>query len=310
MNIMHMKYAVEVAKAGSINKASESLLIAQPNLSRSIKELEADLGITIFSRTSKGMTLTPDGEEFIGYASNILDQLDGIEMMYKAGIPARQIFSISVPRATYIADAFAEFSGSIGKDSAEIYYMETNSANTIKNLLEHNYKLGIIRYASRFDKYFKSLLEGKGLGYELIAEFCYVLIMNKCHPLAHKDEICLDDLKPYIEITLADTYVPSLPVFNEITDKRSEGCSRHIYVYDRAAQFHLLTQNPRTFMWASSLSEHILNRFGLVQKVCSDNRNPQKDVLIHRKDYKFSDLDKRFITELCSSKRKQSWDIR
>ena len=75
MNVIHMKYAVEVAKAGSINKASETLLVAQPNLSRSIKELEADLGITIFLRTSKGMTLTPKGEEFMGYAKNILSQL-------------------------------------------------------------------------------------------------------------------------------------------------------------------------------------------------------------------------------------------
>lgn len=75
MNILHMKYAVEIAKVGSINKASETLLMAQPNLSRSIKELEADLGITIFDRTSKGMLLTPEGEEFIGYAKNILPSL-------------------------------------------------------------------------------------------------------------------------------------------------------------------------------------------------------------------------------------------
>ena len=74
MNILHMKYAVEVARVGSLNKASETLLIAQPNLSRSIKELEADLGITIFDRTAKGMFLTPDGETFIGYAKDILKQ--------------------------------------------------------------------------------------------------------------------------------------------------------------------------------------------------------------------------------------------
>ncbi len=143
MNVMHMKYAVEVAKAGSISKASETLLIAQPNLSRSIKELEADLGINIFARTSKGMTLTPDGEEFISYAADILEQLDGIEMMYKAGIPARRVFSISVPRASYIADAFAEFSSHIGDDFAEIYYMETNAGKAIKNITEHNYKMGM-----------------------------------------------------------------------------------------------------------------------------------------------------------------------
>ena len=72
MNILHMKYAVEVAKQGSLNKAAETLLIAQPNISRSIKELEADLGISIFNRSAKGMELTPEGEEFIGYAQSIL----------------------------------------------------------------------------------------------------------------------------------------------------------------------------------------------------------------------------------------------
>ena len=74
MNILHMKYAVEIAKLGSINKAAEALLIAQPNLSRAVKELETDLGVSIFDRSSKGMFLTPEGEKFIGYAKKILQQ--------------------------------------------------------------------------------------------------------------------------------------------------------------------------------------------------------------------------------------------
>ena len=90
MNILHMKYAVEIAKYGSFNKAAESLLIAQPNLTRSIKELEADLGITIFNRSSKGVALTPDGEEFIGYANEILKQIDNVDKIYKEGLPKRQ----------------------------------------------------------------------------------------------------------------------------------------------------------------------------------------------------------------------------
>ena len=75
MNILHMKYAVEVARLGSLNKAAEALMIAQPNISRSIKELEADLGITIFQRSAKGMVLTPDGEEFMDYARDILHRI-------------------------------------------------------------------------------------------------------------------------------------------------------------------------------------------------------------------------------------------
>ena len=86
MNILHMKYAVEVARIGSINKASEELYIAQPNLSRSIKELETDLGIQIFDRSPKGMVLTPEGEKFIRYARKVLNQIDEIEKIYKAKV--------------------------------------------------------------------------------------------------------------------------------------------------------------------------------------------------------------------------------
>lgn len=304
MNVIHMKYAVEVAKAGSINKASETLLVAQPNLSRSIKELEADLGITIFSRTSKGMTLTPEGEEFIGYAKNILRQLDEIEMMYKSELPAKQTFSVSVPRASYIADAFARFSNCIDKGTAEIYYHETNSNRAIKNILEHNYNLGIIRYAFNFDNYFKSLLDEKGLHYELVAEFKYVLVMNSKHPLAKKDEIRYKDLEPYIEISHADPYVPSLPAATVLKEEHAVNCSRNIYVFERGGQFNLLAQNPETFMWVSPLPDDIISNFGLVQRTCPDSKKLYRDVLIRRKDYRLSKLDKEFVTELCNSKRK------
>ena len=90
MNLLHMKYAVEVARLGSLNKAAESLMIAQPNISRSIKELEADLGITIFQRSAKGMALTPDGEEFMEYARDILHRIDKIEQSYRDGYRKNQ----------------------------------------------------------------------------------------------------------------------------------------------------------------------------------------------------------------------------
>ena len=304
MNVIHMKYAVEIAKAGSINKASETLLVAQPNLSRSVKELEADLGITIFLRTSKGMILTPKGEEFIGYAQNILRQLDELETMYKAELPAKQTFSVSVPRASYIADAFSKFTNCIDKGSAEIYYQETNSSRAIKNILEHNYHLGIIRYASHFDHYFKALLNEKGLRYELVAEFRYVLVINAKNPLAQKEEVRYQDLEPYIKISHADPYVPSLPAAAVQKDEHTVNCSRNIYVFERGGQFHLLAHNPDTFMWVSPLPDDIISGFGLVQKPCPDNQKLYRDMLICRKDYRLSKLDREFMTELYNSKSK------
>ena len=304
MNLLHMKHALEVAKAGSLSKASEVLLIAAPNISRSIKELEADLGITIFDRTQNGMKLTPEGEEFLEFAKSILGQIDQVENYYKKGHPKKQTFSISVPRASYICEAFAEFSKSLSKDAAEIFYKETNSQRTINNMLNHDYKLGIVRYAENYDMYFKTMLEEKGFTYELITEFTYKIIMSKDSPLAKLDTISTDDLVDYIEIAHSDPYVPSVPVSKVVKEELSDDINRRIFVFERTSQFELLSRNLETFMWVSPIPKSLLERYDLVQKECSENRKIYKDLLIYKNGYKLSKLDRQFITELCESKRK------
>ena len=304
MNLLHMKHALEVAKAGSLSKASEVLLIAAPNISRSIKELEADLGITIFDRTQSGMKLTPEGEEFLEFAKSILGQIDQVENYYKKGHPKKQTFSISVPRASYICEAFAEFSKSLSKDAAEIFYKETNSQRTINNMLNHDYKLGIVRYAENYDMYFKTMLEEKGFTYELITEFTYKIIMSKDSPLAKLDTISSDDLVDYIEIAHADPYVPSMPISKVVKEELPDDIDRRIFVFERTSQFELLSRNLETFMWVSPIPKSLLERYDLVQKECSENRKIYKDLLIYKNGYKLSKLDRQFITELCESKRK------
>ena len=304
MNLLHMKYALEVAKSGSINKAAEVLMVAAPNVSRSIKELETDFGITIFERTQNGTKLTPEGEEFINYAKGVLRQIDEIERFYKTGAPKKQKFSISVPRACYISEAFALFSKSISKEAAEIFYKETNSQRTIHNMTEHDYKLGIIRYAENYDKYFKSMLEEKGFQYELVTEFTYSLIMSADNPLAKKEVITFDDLTDYIEIAHADPYVPSMPLSKVVKEELPDNIDRRIFIFERASQFDLLSLNPETFMWVSPAPQSLLERYNLVLKKCADNKKVYKDVLIYKNGYKLSKLDRQFITELCESKRK------
>ena len=304
MNLLHMKHALEVAKAGSLSKASEVLLIAAPNISRSIKELEADLGITIFDRTQNGMKLTPEGEEFLEFAKSILGQIDQVENYYKKGHPKKQTFSISVPRASYICEAFAEFSKSLSKDAAEIFYKETNSQRTINNMLNHDYKLGIVRYAENYDMYFKTMLEEKGFTYELITEFTYKIIMSKDSPLAKLDTISSDDLVDYIEIAHADPYVPSMPISKVVKEELSDDIDRRIFVFERTSQFELLSRNLETFMWVSPIPQSLLERYDLVQRECIENRKIYKDLLIYKNGYKLSKLDRQFITELCESKRK------
>ena len=303
MNILHLKYAVEVAKAGSLSKAAEALYMNQPNLSRAIKELEASLGITIFGRSAKGVYVTPEGEEFLGYARKILSQIDEVEAIYKSGAPVRQRFSISVPRASYISAAFAQFSKRLGPERAEIFYKETNAMRVIRNILTADYKLGILRYASNYDKYFKEMLDEKGLTGELVTEFHYVLLMNEKHPLAGKETITFADLRPFIEIAHADPYVPYLPFAQVKKDELPDNVRRRIFVFERGSQFELLSRDPRTYMWVSPIPQPLLQRYGLVQLTCPENSRVYMDLFIRRKDYTLSPLDELFVDQLEKTKK-------
>lgn len=108
MNLMHLKYVVEIDKTRSISKAAENLYMGQPNLSRSIKELEQSLQITIFKRTPKGIEVTPDGEEFIQYAKKILADVETVEKKYTQKKSIKKIFHFRA-RASYIGYSFVEF---------------------------------------------------------------------------------------------------------------------------------------------------------------------------------------------------------
>ena len=303
MNVLHMKYAVEVAKKGSLNKAAESLLIAQPNLSRSIKELEAHIGIEIFERSARGMKLTPDGEEFINYAKSILRQIEQVENMYTTDGVKKRVFSISVPRSSYISEALIGFSKKLDKNPTEIFYKETNSKRTITNILDSGYRLGIIRYAKSYETYFKQMFEEKGLESRFITEFNYRLIVSRDNPLAKKKDISYDDLVDYIEIAHADPYVPTLSLSRVIKEELPDNIDRRIFIFERARQFGLLSENPETFMWCSPVPQKFLDGYNLVQCDCAYNNKIYHDVLIYKKGYKLTSIDNEFLNELLDSKK-------
>ncbi len=309
MNLLYFRYAVEVARAGSVNKAAEKLYLDQPNLSRAIKELEASLGVTLFERSTRGMKPTPEGELFLQYAESILKQVDTVEHLFEAKTPQKQRFSLSAPRATYISDAFTAFSKQLDAyPMVEAFYKETNSMRTIKNLTDDEYKLGIVRYAHQYDSYYKEMLSEKGFYNELVTEFHYLLLVSCQSPLARKEQVTFADLENEIEIAHADPYVPSLPLA-EVKKTELPDSKRRIFVFERGSQFEVLSSNPKTFMWVSPIPQKMLDRYGLVQKICVENRKIYKDVMIYRKEYKLTDLDKAFISELCRVKREVFCDV-
>lgn len=304
MNILHLKYAVEVAKTRSISKAAENLYMGQPNLSRAIKELEESLGITIFRRTTKGISITPDGEEFLQYARQIVQKVDEVEQIYQNGRQKKQSFSVCVPRASYLSYAMGDFSKSMKSGSpAEFYYCETNSMNTINSVVREEFNLGIVRYQSSYEKYFSDFFKDKKLISETIAEFTYLMIISRDHPLAKKKEVNLEDLSNCIEVCHADPYVPTVPMIDVRKSELTDFVDRKIYVYERGTQFVVLGNVPDTFMWVSPVPQQLLDNYNLAQIKVKGSEKPYKDVLIYRKDYRLSDFDYEFIAAVQRSKK-------
>lgn len=299
MNIMHLKYAVEVAKTGSITQAAENLFMGQPNLSKAIRELEENLGITIFKRTSKGIVPTQKGEEFLVYAKRILAQIDELESIYSSHPETKQSFSISIPRGSYMAYGFTNFVKRLDMDKEiEIYYKETNSIEAITNIVQSNYNLAIIRYRDVFEQYFSRLLREKELKSELLWQFRYIAVMSKEHPLANKPVLTCADFANSIEILHSDNAVPSLPTIEAKRMENIENSNKRIYVFERGSQMELLSNIPNSFMWVSPIPKKILDRYGLIQRSVSDMDYGYKDMIVCQRSYRLSELDRMYIEEL------------
>ncbi len=301
MNTQYLKYALEVEKTGSITRAARNLFMAQPNLSKAIKDLEEDAGYEIFHRTASGMAATEKGKKYLQYADHIVKQLEEMDKIAGEDALDQITFKVSIPRGSYIANGIAQFTSKMEeKKEIDITVHETNSMKTIDNVVNRYYNLGIIRYQTIYEEYFMRYLKNNHLQYEGIWEFEFVLVMSVQHPLAKQQTILLEDLKPYIEIAHGDTDIPYLDRKNALI--LEEKRDKVIYVYERGSQFDLLENVPVTYMWVSPIPESYLERYNLTQRVCSRKDNRYKDVLIYREDYVLSEKDKIFQQSLYNSK--------
>ncbi len=313
MNTQHFKYAVEIEKTRSITQAAENLYMAQPNLSKAIKELEDSLGITIFRRTSKGVIPTEQGEQFLDCAKRILIQIDNMEALNAPEHTRWQKMKISIPRASYLSAAFSSFMGEFSLERGiEVYLRETNSITTIENVRENNYNLGVIRFKTIFEKYYDDYLKKNNMDYELLWEYDYVALMSKDHPLANVPTVTYDELaKTGIEVRHGDRAVPYLSA-RELKDMEGQddenALSKRVYVYERASQYALLSRQPNTFMMVSPEPEQMLSRFGLVQRRCDRPDGRYRDLLIYPRGHKLSPMERRFINKLYEAKNEVAFE--
>lgn len=297
LNTLHLKYAIEVEKTGSITLAAENLYMNQPNLSKAIKELEASIGFDIFKRTSKGIVPTKKGEEFLDYAANILAQVEEMEGHFCKSKAKKITFNVSIPRASYISHAYTHFVERLDRSKEwELNIFETNSMKTISDVAEGECNLGIIRYKTSYENYFLDFLMDKKLKYESLWEFEYMVLISGNNPFISMDILTAKELNQCVELLHGDQMVPHLS--GNVINREMKPRHRCIYVYERGSQLDLLHQLRDSFMFVSPLPKALLDRYGLYQKKCSLADQKFKDVLIYPKGYQLSDIDKMFLNEI------------
>lgn len=301
ISVKQMKYAVEIARCGSINQAAQNLYVTQSSLSKAMKELESTLGYAVFQRGPGGTTVTKDGQDFLQTAEEIVYKLDYLERQTRLRHDQQASINISIPRATYITYAFTEFFKEIQNlEQIQINFSETNSREAVDNILYHGFHLGIIRYPDVLEENIMQTLQQKKLRFRRIWTFDYLLLVSRESPLAGKPEVHPADLKGYVELLHGDTINTFLP---ERTDDPAESKpGKRIYLYERGSQFDFLSNVPTTYMWVSPLPEKVLKQHELVQIPCPDNRFRYKDILIYHEDYPFGGYAEQFYNVLLQTK--------
>jgi len=197
MTLTQLKYAITVANASSMNEAARSLFISQPSLSTAIKDLEEEIGVEIFRRTNRGISLTPEGEEFIGYARQVVEQYRLIESKYVAKEKIRKKFGVSMQHYTFAVNAFVEMVKQFGMDEYEFAVHETRTYDVIEDVKNFRSEIGIL-YLNDFNrKVLTKLFHECNLEFHKILKCGIYVYMWKGHPLAGKKEIAIEELDEY-----------------------------------------------------------------------------------------------------------------
>lgn len=197
MTLTQLKYVITVAKAKSMNEAAKQLFISQPSLSSAIKDLEEEIGVEVFRRSNKGVFVTPEGEEFVGYARQVVEQYMLIETKYIDKTNVKKKFGVSTQHYTFAVNAFVEMVKQFGMDEYEFAIHETKTFEVIEDVKNFKSEIGIL-YINEFNqKILYKLFSEYGLEFHPILDCHIYVYMWKGHPLAGNKEIALEELEDY-----------------------------------------------------------------------------------------------------------------
>lgn len=246
MTLQQLRYIIIVAEKGSINEAAKYLYVSQPSLSNSIKELEEELGFTVFIRTNRGVTLSHKGMEFLGYARQVITQADLLEEKYIKKTKQIKSFCASSQHYPFVSHAFVELVKEYEEDDYNFTLSETTTYEVIENVKTLYSEIGILYLSKYNEAVIRKILSENNLIFEELVRAKPHVFLYKEHPLAKEELIDLEDLKEYPKISfnqgMYNAFYYSEEVFSNLPVERS------INVSDRAAVVNfMMGLNAYTF---------------------------------------------------------------
>lgn len=257
MKMQQLEYIIAIAQAGSITAAAKNLYQAQPNISISLKELEAEIGMQIFWRTPNGMVLTPEGENFLSRAKDIVESMHNLEADYTNRGDDGISIKISSVRSAYIPGVLSEWVNELdGDERLSLRFYETTTNKVIEDVNSGKADIGVIRLSSDQRETYTEQLKNRKLQVRPLAAFIMQPIMSVNHPLANSEDVTMDELEKYPEIVHADD---EMNIFerNYINSEYENNGTKRIYVQDNGSKMIMLQGIKNAYMWASPSHRHV-----------------------------------------------------
>lgn len=300
MTLTQLKYAITVAGCRSMNEAAHELFISQPSLSASMKELEEETGIQIFRRTNRGISLTPQGEEFLGYARQVVEQYNLIETKYIDKTEVKKRFSVSMQHYTFAVDAFVEMVKQFGMDEYEFAVHEEKTYEVIEDVRDFKSEIGIL-YLNDFNKnVLNKLFNEYGLEFTPILTCGIYVYIWKGHPLADNKVITIEELEEYPCLSFEQGSNNSFYFAEEVLSTYQY--KRLIKANDRATMLNLMVGLNGYTLCSGIICEGLNGDDYRAVKLDSDE--DMSIGYIRRKDVELSPLGRKYLEEISRYKDK------
>lgn len=238
MRLQQLHYIIKIVECGSMNEAAKQLYITQPSLSNAVKDLEAEMGISIFIRNPKGITLTKDGVEFLSYARQIVEQASLLEDRYKNQNSNRDLFSVSSQHYAFVVNAFVSLLKETDMSQYELFLRETRTWEIIDDVKNFRSEIGVLFLNDYNRDVLTKLLDESHLISNLLFKTQPHIFVSEDHPLADKTSLTLEDLEPYPYLSYDQGLHNSFYFSEEMMANMPH--NRSIIVSDRATLFNLM----------------------------------------------------------------------